>query len=372
MDVPLSRRTALSATALTPLLAACATRESTSPRPTPSTSPAGPAPSTPAPTSTASSPSGAPRLREAGTVAEGLAVPWGIGFLPDGSALVGERDTARVLHVGPSGVRQIGSVPGVAGGSGEGGLLGLALHPAGDWLYAYHTSHDDNRVVRMPFSGSSLGRPRVVLSGIASAVHHNGGGLTFSPQGLLFVATGDAQDPASAREVGSLNGKILRITDTGGVLSSNPYGNPVWSIGHRNVEGLAFDGQGRLWASEFGENTYDELNRIVRGGDYGWPDVEGSDGPGGFRDPIAQWATDECSPSGIAVVGGHAFLGALQGRCVWSVDLATGRSRRWLEGHGRIRLVAAAPDGSLWVGTSNRDGRGSPTGGDDRLLRVTI
>jgi glucose/arabinose dehydrogenase len=144
----------------------------------------------------------------------------------------------------------------------------------------------------------------------------------------------------------------------------------VWSYGHRNVEGLAFDQQGRLWASEFGENAYDELNLIVRGGNYGWPQVQGSDGPGGFRDPLAQWPTDEASPSGIATVGGHAFLGALRGECLWSVDLATGRSRRWLEGHGRIRMVAAAPDGGLWVGTSNRDGRGS--GQQDRILRVTL
>jgi glucose/arabinose dehydrogenase len=314
------------------------------------------------------------RLRVAGTVAEGLAVPWGIAFLPDGSALVGERDTARVLRVGPGPVREVGTVPGVVSSvdvGGEGGLLGLALHPSGDWLYAYHSTEDDNRVVRMRFDGRSLGRREVVLDGIATATHHNGGGLLFSSEGLLFVSTGDAEESARAHDTGSLNGKIVRITDRGGVPSSNPFGNPVWSFGHRNVEGLAFDERGLLWATEFGENAYDELNRIVARGDYGWPVVEGRDGAGGFRDPIAQWPTDEASPSGIAIRGGQAFLGALQGECVLSVDLATGRSRRWLEGHGRIRLVAAAPDGSLWVGTSNKDGRGSPGPSDDRILRVT-
>jgi glucose/arabinose dehydrogenase len=306
-------------------------------------------------------------------VADGLAVPWGIAFLPDGSALVGERDTARVLHVGPGGVRPVGEVPGVVSGvdaGGEGGLLGLALHPGGGWLHAYLSSEQDNRVVRMRFDGRRLGRPEVVLEGIATATHHNGGGLAFSPDGLLFVSTGDAEDPSRAPDRGSLNGKVLRITDSGGVPSSNPFRNPVWSLGHRNVEGLAFDERGRLWASEFGENRYDELNRIVRGGDYGWPEVEGRDGAGGFRDPLAQWPTDDCSPSGLATVAGHAFLGALQGECVWSVDLGSGRARRWLEGHGRIRMVAAAPDGSLWVGTSNRDGRGS--GEPDRILRVAL
>jgi glucose/arabinose dehydrogenase len=280
-----------------------------------------------------------------------------------------------VLRVSPGDVRQIGTVPDVVSSAdigGEGGLLGLALHPSGDWLYAYRTTDSGNEVVRMPFSGRSLGKPQVVLDGIADAIHHNGGGLLFSPDGLLFVSTGDALNSVTAPDTDSLNGKILRITDRGGVPPSNPFGNPVWSFGHRNVEGLAFDGQGRLWASEFGENTFDELNRIVKGGNYGWPNVEGKDGPGGFRDPLTQWSTDECSPSGLAITGGYAFLGALRGESVWSVDLSSGRSRRWLEGHGRLRLVAVAPDGSLWVGTSNKDGRGSPSGSDDQILRVSI
>ena len=381
-DTSASRRALLRAAAVTPLLAACGSPESDRPAPTPtrpsspttSGSPSAPASSSSVPTESATAPS-PPSLRMAGTVAEGLAVPWGIAFLADGSALVGERDTARVLQVRPGRTREIGTVPGVVSSvdiGGEGGLLGLALHPSGDWLFAYHSTDDDNRVVRMRFDGRSLGRPEVILSGIETAIHHNGGGLRFSPDGLLFVSTGDAEVSSRAQDEDSLNGKTLRITDQGDVPRSNPFGNPVWSLGHRNVEGLALDEQGGLWASEFGEHAYDELNRIVPGGNYGWPAVEGKDGPGGYRDPLVQWTTDEASPSGIAVVGGHAFLGALRGECVWSVDLASGRSRRWLEGHGRIRLVAAAPDGSLWVGTSNKDGRGSPSADDDRIFRVTL
>ena len=380
MEVPATRRAVLRTAALSALLAGCrAPDEKPESRSTPSstaTTTPTPTSATTSPTSSPSTTAAAPDLRVAGTVADGLSVPWGIAFLPDGEALVSERDTARVLQVGRGGVREVGTVPGVVSSvdlGGEGGLLGLALHPSGRWLYAYHSTGPpipENRVVRMAFDGRTLGRPELILDGIATAIHHNGGGLVFSPDGLLFVSTGDAQDPSRSPDTDSFNGKVLRITDTGGVPSANPFGNPVWSYGHRNVEGLAFDEQGRLWASEFGENRYDELNRIVPRGNYGWPEVEGRDGAGGYRDPFAQWPTDDCSPSGLAIVGQHAFLGALRGECVWSVDLASGRTRRWLEGHGRIRMVAAAPDGSLWVGTSNRDGRGS--GEADRILRVTV
>jgi glucose/arabinose dehydrogenase len=155
-----------------------------------------------------------------------------------------------------------------------------------------------------------------------------------------------------------------------------PFSGSTWSYGHRNVEGITFDGQGRLWASEFGDKGADELNLIRKGKNYGWPDVEGSDGEGGYADPLAEWPVDQCSPSGIAVAAGRAWLGALQGECVWSVVLdgpRRGRAQRHLAGqYGRIRSVAAAPDGSLWVTTSNRDGRAEPRVGDDRILRVTL
>jgi glucose/arabinose dehydrogenase len=166
------------------------------------------------------------------------------------------------------------------------------------------------------------------------------------------------------------------MTDTGDVPDGNPFDNLVWSYGHRNVEGIRFDEQGRLWASEFGDKGADELNLIRPGKDYGWPEVEGSDGTGGYADPLAEWPVDQCSPSGIAIAAGRAWLGALQGECVWSVVLdgpEAGRARRHFSGeYGRIRSVAQAPDGSLWVTTSNRDGRTDPRPGDDRILRVTL
>jgi glucose/arabinose dehydrogenase len=195
---------------------------------------------------------------------------------------------------------------------------------------------------------------------------------------MLYASTGDANDGAAAQDPGSKAGKILRLTPTGAVPDGNPWGNYAWSMGHRNVEGIAFDGSGRLWATEFGQSTRDELNRIVRGANYGWPDVEGGDGPGGkYHDPFVTWRpTDVCSPSGVAVARGRAWVGALRGQCLYSVRLdgPNRRSvRRWFTGDfGRLRTVQKAPDGSLWITTSNRDGRGSPGPHDDRVIRILL
>jgi glucose/arabinose dehydrogenase len=322
------------------------------------------------------------RPRVTRSLAGGLRVPWGIAFLPNGHGLVSERDTGRVLEVSPSGgYRVAGHVPDVVstvGQGGENGLLGIALHPdftTNRWVYAYLSTSSDNRVVRMQYVGGRLGVPEVVLSGIPRSLHHNGGGLAFGAS-HLFVSTGDAEHPHRAQNRHSLSGKILRITDTGGVPAGNPFGNRVWSLGHRNVEGLAFDGQGRLWATEFGNHRRDELNHIVRGGNYGWPRVEGGDGRGGFRDPLATWRPRACSPSGIAIARGHAWVGALHGQSLWSVKLNAphkGRKVRFFDHRlGRIRGVHRAPDGSLWITTSDRDGRAARHKGDDHVYRVVL
>ncbi len=358
-----------SAPSRTPSAPGPGTTPSPSPTPSPAPTPsdtAGPAPGT-----------GDPHL--AGTVARDLEVPWGLAFLPDGTALVGERDKGRVLRVGGGGTpRVVGPVPGVVSNvslGGEGGLLGLVLDGKARWLYAYLSTDRDNRVIRMRYRTGRLGPPRPVLTGIRKAVHHNGGGLAFGPDGLLYVSTGDAERPADAQDTSSLNGKVLRLTATGSVPADNPFGNPVWTFGHRNVEGLAFDGDGNLWASEFGDQDKDELNLIERGSNYGWPYVQGKDGPK-YHDPFAQWDTDACSPSGITVLGDRAWLGALQGECLYAVQLhgaERGRQRRYFAGRfGRLRRVDAAPDGSLWFTTSNRDGRGSPAPPDDRIFRLTF
>jgi glucose/arabinose dehydrogenase len=320
-----------------------------------------------------------PRLGR--VLAANLRVPWGIAFLPSGNALVGERNSGRVFLVRRTGGRrQVGRVPRVHNDGGEGGLLGLAVARTfrrDRWVYAFMSTRDDNRVVRMRYAGGKLGAPRLVLPGIPTNRNHNGGRLAFGPGGLLFASTGDAGDRDLAQDRDSLAGKILRLTPDGEVPRGNPFDNFTWSYGHRNVEGIAFDAGGRLWASEFGENVRDELNRIRRGGNYGWPIVEGGDGPGPFVDPFVTWQTEVCSPSGVAVVGGQAFLGALRGRSLWSVRLAGPRRRAKVRHFrnrlGRIRTVQRAPDGSLWITTSNHDGRSDVQHRrDDRVIRVRV
>lgn len=310
------------------------------------------------------------------SVAAGLNVPWAITFLRNGDALVSQRDDASVVTVSADGtVRTVGDVSGVAP-RGEGGLQGLAMRPGDESaVYAYYTTDRDNRVARMDFDGTRLGPPRPILTGLDTAYNHHGGALLFDAAGSLFVAVGDAAQPDVSQDRRNLNGKILRLTPDGKPWPDNPFGNEVYSYGHRNVEGLAFDRLGRLWATEFGANSTDELNRIRAGGNYGWPIVEGASDDPRFVAPHTTWTTAEASPAGLAIVGDRAYVAALRGTRLWSVDItdeSAGRPNSRLDGtHGRLRAVASAPDGSLWVGTSNTDGRGQPSRDDDRILRIS-
>lgn len=316
------------------------------------------------------------------TLASGLVAPWSVVPLADGTALISLRGDGTVLELTGTGeVRTVGTVPGVVSG-GESGLHGLAVWPgdSSTWLYAYHGASEDNRVVRMPLQGAagarSLGSVEVVFEGIARANIHDGGRIAFGPDGYLYVATGDAGDRPLAQDPASPNGKILRLDPEGAPAPGNPYGNAVWSLGHRNVQGIAWTDDGNMWASEFGQNTFDELNRIVPGGNYGWPLVEGTAGDDRFVDPIAVWTTDAASPSGIAAAGGTVFVTGLRGERLWAVDVAGGQAdgdpEEALTGEGRLRDAVLAPDGSLWVLTNNTDGRGSPREDDDRLLRLPL
>jgi glucose/arabinose dehydrogenase len=313
------------------------------------------------------------------TIATDLQVPWGIAFLPNGDALVSERTTGRILRIPKSGgqPRTAMTVPGVDTGAGEGGLLGLAVSPnySQDHLvYAYFTSATDNRIVRFRLGGT----PQPILTGIARGQIHDGGRIAFGPDGKLYAGVGETGQSGLAQDPNSLNGKILRMNPDGSVPEGNPFGNSlVWSLGHRNVQGLAWDRSGRLWATEFGQDTTDEVNLIRPGRNYGWPTVEGKGNTQGakFTNPVVTWTpTSTSSPSGDAIVGSTLSVAALRCGCLWKIPLhgtRAGKPTRLLAGrYGRLRTVVRAPDGSLWVSTSNRDGRGSPHKGDDRIVRV--
>lgn len=343
---------------------------------------ASPQPSVPAATLTPSPAAGPARV--IGTIADGLEVPWGVAFLPDGSALVTERDSGRVLHLtGPGATwrtAEAGRVRETRSGV-EAGLLGIAVSPGFDQdrtVFLYTSTDSDNRVVKARFEDGRLGGTTPVLTGIPRGQIHDGGRLAFGPDGHLYVSTGETGDPGLAQQAGSLGGKILRITPAGRPAPGNPDpGSPVWSLGHRNVQGLAFDDAGRLWASEFGQSTWDELNLIQKGVNYGWPRVEGR-GEGaageGFRNPQVVWRTEDASPSGLAFASGHLWLASLRGERLWRIRVDGARASRptdfFVGEYGRMRAVVAAPDGNLWVTTSNRDGRGSPAAADDRILLV--
>ena len=357
-------------------LAACSSGEVAEPAPTTTAQQSATTAATP---TDSGEPTGPLKPRAVGDVLTGLSAPWSVAFLPDDTALISERDTGRIWHVEPDGSRWARAEVGRIGDldtANEAGLMGLVAHPDGKSVYAMHTSGSDNRVVRMSWDGRDLGSPRPVLTGIRKNVYHDGGRLAFGPDGMLYVATGDAGVPESAQDRDGLNGKILRVTPTGDVPKDNPFpGSPVYSWGHRNVQGLAFDERGRLWASEFGEKTYDELNLIEPGGNYGWPVVEGPGGGDRFIDPQASWSpTAIASPSGIAVLDNSVWVATLRGETLYRVPIEGGRAGdpvALYDGeYGRLRDVVAAPDGSLWLMTNNTDTRGNPRDGDDRIIRI--
>jgi glucose/arabinose dehydrogenase len=321
-------------------------------------------------------------------VVTGLEAPWSVVRLDTGSSFVSFRDSGRVVELTADGsLRDVATIDGVVH-EGESGLLGLAvLAGSPSYLYAYLTTADDNRIVRAPITGEpgsyGLGPVEDVFTGIPAARNHDGGRLAFGPDGMLWATTGDASDDTAAQDETSLGGKVLRLSPTGAVPSDNPMpGSPVWSLGHRNPQGITWDVWGGGWAAEFGQDTWDELNSLAPGANYGWPEVEGRGSSGSssgeFLEPVLQWRTDEASPSGLTAVGSTLFMAGLGGEVLFEIQVpeageATSTERfSGDESLGRIRDVLPGPDGTLWLLTNNTDGRGDARRGDDRIVSVPL
>jgi len=315
---------------------------------------------------------GEPRAK---AIASDLEAPWGLVPLKDGSFLISERDARKIVRV-RDGTKSMVRTIDEADPAGEGGLLGLAITPDEKTVFAYYTAADDNRIVSMSWDGRDLGSLKIILKGIPKGFIHNGGRMVVGPDGYLYVGTGESGSGRLSQNKDSLGGKILRLRLDGRPAPDNPFDNEVFSYGHRNVQGLAFDDAGRLWASEFGQNTWDELNLIKKGANYGWPKVEGSGNVKGMTNPKVVWRTSDASPSGLAYWQGSLWMAGLRGERLWQIPLDGTKAgdpvAHFRGDYGRLRTVQVASDGnSLLLTNSNTDGRGNPAKHDDRLFRIT-
>lgn len=326
------------------------------------------------------------------TVATNLEVPWGMAFAPDGRLFFTERP-ARVRILAGGQLFTALTLNDVYA-QGEAGVLGLTLHPSfatNGLVYFVYTARLDaqqvirNRLVRYREVNNTLAERAVLFENFAAADIHDGSRVRFGPDSMLYVTMGDAATTSLAQDLASPNGKILRLTDTGGTPSGNPFNSPVWSYGHRNPQGIDWHPvTGELWETEHGPTGDDEVNRIIVGRNYGWPDITGTQTRAGMETPLLVF-NPSIAPSGASFYTGSAipnfrnnlFFATLQGRHLHRVRfnptnqtqiLAT---ERLLEGrYGRLRDVITGPDGALYFSTSNRDGRGTPAANDDRILRI--
>lgn len=315
-------------------------------------------------------------------IQEGLYVPWSIAFFRKGEFAFTERNGFLKL-VGPNPISI--RVP-EAMEIGEGGLLGLAIHPdfsTNHFIYLYFTTQAGekilNRVVRYEFTDYVLIKNKVVLDNIPGGSVHNGGAIAFGPDNYLYISTGDSGQEELAQDKNSLGGKILRINDDGSIPSDNPFGNEVYSFGHRNPQGLAWDYEGNLWETEHGRSGVtsglDELNLITRGSNYGWPIVQGDEKREGMVAPMINSGSLTWAPSGLAFRGGNLFFAGLRGESLYKVNVLPQGKLGPLTSHfagkyGRLRGVVLGPDDFIYFSTSNRDGRGKPQEGDDKILKL--
>lgn len=329
-------------------------------------------------------PTDQPRLS---VIAENLEIPWALAFLPDGGILFTERP-GRVRLIAANSQLQQEPVMTFSdvNPTGEGGLLGITIHPdftANKFVYFYYSyglgkSDMKNRVVRYVFDGQKLNDRKVIVDGIPGNSNHDGGRIKFGSDGYLYITTGDSEQPSLAQDKNALAGKILRVTGDGDPAPGNPFGSVIYSYGHRNPQGLAWDDKGRLWATEHGRSIplsgLDELNIIESGKNYGWPTIQGDQKKDGMVTPVINsGATTTWAPAGAAYYNGSIFFGGLKGEGLYEAVITDGNvvlKKHFDKEFGRIRDVVLSPNNMLYITTSNRDGRGIPKANDDKIYRV--
>ncbi|MBI2851931.1 MAG: PQQ-dependent sugar dehydrogenase [Chloroflexi bacterium] len=316
------------------------------------------------------------------SLVKNLEIPWALDFLPDGSIVLTERP-GRVRLVDREGRLQAQPIFVVADVAprGEGGLLGIAVHPdfeENQFIYIYYTYQSGgnlaNKVVRLIKQGDAFVEDQIIIEGIPGATIHDGGRIKFGPDGSLYIGAGDAAVPNLAQDKDALAGKILRLSDDGAIPPDNPFhGSPLYSMGHRNPQGLAWDDLGRLWETEHGSSATDELNLIEAGKNYGWPIIRGDETREGLVSPMIHSGTATWAPSGMAFANGSLFFAGLRGQSLFQFtpdDPQAGLRRHLQDRFGRLRDVVLGPDGFLYLLTNNRDGRGVSSADDDQLIRI--
>ena len=322
-------------------------------------------------------------------IAENLRIPWEIAFLPSGEMLVTQRpgrllkfplrdDQEKDLLPDPRPIE----ISGVAH-VGEGGLLGLAVHPQfnqNQWIYLYHTTHTDtglvNLVERYRLIDDQLTDKLIIIDHILGSQFHDGGRIKFGPDGYLYITTGDAQQSNLAQDINTLNGKILRLTENGDIPADNQFNNPNYSYGHRNVQGISWDDQNNLWATEHGrsgvQSGLDELNHIRSGQNYGWPEIQGDQTKTGITSPIVQSGpNDTWAPSGMVFWQGDIYFTGLRGQALYQYKIQTQQLiQHFRQQFGRLRTIVIGSDNLFYIATNNTDGRGEPQPGDDKIVRI--
>lgn len=326
-------------------------------------------------------------LSETMVIAKNLEIPWGIVFLPDKSMLVTERP-GRVRLIDNNGNLQtepvfvFNNVRAV----GEGGLLGITIPPdfsVNNYVYLYYTYDENNgtnfnRVVRMTYQNKKLQDEKIIVDKIPSSSNHDGGRIKFGPDNFLYITTGDAENPSQAQDINALGGKILRVTDEGKPVPDNPFNNLVYSYGHRNPQGLAWNNNGELWETEHGRSGIlsglDEINLIEKGKNYGWPIIQGDQTKVGMVIPKLNSGFNTWAPAGAVFINNSLFFGGLRGSTLYEAvidsDNKISLKEHFKNQFGRIRDVVLGPDNFLYITTSNRDGRGIPNLEDDKIIKI--